>query len=310
MVSEQLRAILNCLKAAREEVEASFERTFGMAVKISVIGEIDDLVKRLDEIRPLASGRCLILEWRFREEAIVVLLPDRGAIPTWADSPDATGQAKLATLAQELGILLFPPDWPLIESAARMVADGSQEIDRGEPEAFWLNIPVTLEGQQSALLLAAQIPQGKSGGDFTGQATSVHRTADALSETMATRSSSRSCRGSGFVPRVSSRLVPLLTRSLLKIKLSVEVILARARKPLAEILQLGPGTIIQFEKLCDEPLELAVNGYVIARGEAVKVGDKFGLRILEMALPPERYVVLSGKSVARANPRETASSDN
>jgi flagellar motor switch/type III secretory pathway protein FliN len=44
-------------------------------------------------------------------------------------------------------------------------------------------------------------------------------------------------------------------------------------------VELGPGSIIKFEKTCDEPLEVAVGDRTIAHGEVVKVGDKFGVRI-------------------------------
>lgn len=94
------------------------------------------------------------------------------------------------------------------------------------------------------------------------------------------------------------RVLPLLTRSLLRIRLPLEVTLAETKKPLEEILQLCPGAIIQFEKSCEEPLDLCINGRVIAKGEAVKVGDKFGLRILEMVPPPERYIILGPKTAS------------
>ncbi len=68
------------------------------------------------------------------------------------------------------------------------------------------------------------------------------------------------------------------------------VTLARKTQPLGKILELGPGLIIQFDKSCEEPLELEVGGLTIAKGEAVKVGEKFGLRINTMVLPSERFV--------------------
>jgi flagellar motor switch/type III secretory pathway protein FliN len=57
------------------------------------------------------------------------------------------------------------------------------------------------------------------------------------------------------------------------------VTLAAQRIPIQEILELGPGSIVKFDKTCDQPLELAVGERVIATGEVVKVGDKFGLRV-------------------------------
>jgi flagellar motor switch protein FliN/FliY len=66
--------------------------------------------------------------------------------------------------------------------------------------------------------------------------------------------------------------------------LSVPVIvrLAQRRLTFAEVLRLGTGAIIEFEKASDEPLELMINNKVIASGETVKVGENFGLRITQI----------------------------
>jgi flagellar motor switch protein FliN len=93
-------------------------------------------------------------------------------------------------------------------------------------------------------------------------------------------------------PPASPRDLPLYSRSLLKIKVPVVVTLARKRQPLSRILELGPGAIIQFDKSCDAMLELDVAARSVALGEAVKVGDKFGLRISSITLPEERFIPL------------------
>lgn len=93
-------------------------------------------------------------------------------------------------------------------------------------------------------------------------------------------------------------VLPSYSRSLLKIKVPVTVTLASERQPLSRIIELGPGTIIQFEKSCEEQLELEVNGERVAVGEAVKVGDKFGIRISSMILPPEHYVPVGRRTTA------------
>jgi len=83
--------------------------------------------------------------------------------------------------------------------------------------------------------------------------------------------------------------LPGYSRSLLKVKLPVSVKLASCNQSVSRVLKLGHGSIIQFEKGYDEPLELEVGGQVIALGDAVKVGESFGLRITSMKLPGERF---------------------
>jgi flagellar motor switch protein FliN len=73
--------------------------------------------------------------------------------------------------------------------------------------------------------------------------------------------------------------LPVYARGLMKIRVPVRVTLAAQRKSIQEIIELGPGSIVKFDKTCDEPLELSVGDRPIATGEVVKVGDKFGLRV-------------------------------
>ncbi len=89
--------------------------------------------------------------------------------------------------------------------------------------------------------------------------------------------------------RVKIKDLPEYSRSLLKIKVPVVVTLAEKRQPLGKVVELCPGSIIQFEKSCEEMLQLDVGGQHVATGEAIKVGEKFGLRITSMILPDERF---------------------
>lgn len=77
--------------------------------------------------------------------------------------------------------------------------------------------------------------------------------------------------------------LPTYARGIMQIRVPVQVTLASQRKSIQEIIELGPGSIIKFDKTCDEPLELCVGNRPIAKGEVVKVGDKFGLRISGIA---------------------------
>ena len=73
--------------------------------------------------------------------------------------------------------------------------------------------------------------------------------------------------------------LPEYSRRLLQILVPVRVTLASQRKSIQEIIELGPGSIVKFDKTCDEPLDLCIGNRPVAQGEVVKVGDKFGLKI-------------------------------
>lgn len=68
-------------------------------------------------------------------------------------------------------------------------------------------------------------------------------------------------------------------RRILRIQVPVIVKLAERKLALSEVMRLGVGAIIEFVKSSEEPLELLINNKVIGTGEAVKVGENFGLRM-------------------------------
>ncbi|HZZ28650.1 MAG TPA: FliM/FliN family flagellar motor switch protein [Pirellulales bacterium] len=89
--------------------------------------------------------------------------------------------------------------------------------------------------------------------------------------------------------RAVSPAFPNYTRNLLNVKVPVTVTLAAKKQPLKQILELAPGSLIQFDKSCDQTLELCVGDQCIAKGVAVKVGEKFGLRVNALTSPGERF---------------------
>lgn len=66
------------------------------------------------------------------------------------------------------------------------------------------------------------------------------------------------------------------------VQLELSVELGRATMPVREVLQLGPGSVIELDKLGGEPVDVLVNGRLIARGEVVVVDENFGVRITEL----------------------------
>ena len=75
---------------------------------------------------------------------------------------------------------------------------------------------------------------------------------------------------------------------LLDVPLEVNVELGRTRMTIQDLLTLGPGSVIELDKVAGEALDILVNGRLVARGEAVVVNDKFGIRITDIVSPQER----------------------
>lgn len=75
------------------------------------------------------------------------------------------------------------------------------------------------------------------------------------------------------------------------VKMSVE--LGRTRMTIKELLRLSQGSVVPLDGLAGEPLDILINGYLVAQGEVVVVSDKFGIRITEIITPSERMHRLS-----------------
>jgi flagellar motor switch/type III secretory pathway protein FliN len=220
-------------------------------------------------------------------EAIVLAVAEgTGLLPAWYAAPDATGVSKLNTLAQELGMLLLPETIMAEDFSALRVGDLAAALARGgirdDAGAVGFDLEVGEKNARAWLLWPApnsaalvDPPVAPAVPPTTAHAPASMPVADELDEALPA--------------------LPNYTRSLLKIRVPIVVTLARTQQPLSRIVELAPGSIIPFDKSCDDTLALEVNNREVAVGEAVKVGDKFGLRITSMLLPPESFKPLQGR---------------
>lgn len=75
------------------------------------------------------------------------------------------------------------------------------------------------------------------------------------------------------------------------VQLTVE--LGRTKMPIKNLLQLAQGSVVELSGLAGEPLDVLINGFLIAQGEVVVVNDKFGIRLTDIITPSERVRRLS-----------------
>ena len=80
---------------------------------------------------------------------------------------------------------------------------------------------------------------------------------------------------------------------ILDIPVQLTVELGRTKIPIKHILQLAQGSVVELETLAGEPMDVLVNGYLIAQGEVVVVNDRFGIRLTDIVTPSERMRRLS-----------------
>ena len=79
---------------------------------------------------------------------------------------------------------------------------------------------------------------------------------------------------------------------ILDVTLQISVEVGRARMSIQDLLQLGQGAVVELEKIAGEPLDIYMNGKQVAKGEAVIVNERFGVRITDVISREERVLGL------------------
>jgi len=87
----------------------------------------------------------------------------------------------------------------------------------------------------------------------------------------------------GLSPEAAKNLEMVMD---IPVQLTVE--LGRTKMPIRNLLQLAQGSVVELNELAGEPLDVFVNGYLVAQGEVVVVNEKFGIRFTDIITPSER----------------------
>jgi len=87
--------------------------------------------------------------------------------------------------------------------------------------------------------------------------------------------------------------IPTNAELLLDVNMGLTVELGRTKKFVKDVLSLGEGSIVELDKLAGEPVDLLVNGKLIAKGEVVIIDENFGVRIIDIIDPSERFAKLT-----------------
>jgi len=105
-------------------------------------------------------------------------------------------------------------------------------------------------------------------------------------------------------PAAQSVFKPLATKEtgqgtdidlIMDVPVQMTVELGRTRLTIKNLLQLGQGSVVELDGLAGEPMDIFVNGYLIAQGEVVVVDDKYGIRLTDIITPSERINRLNSR---------------
>lgn len=195
----------------------------------------------------------------------------------------------VANLMERFGRSLEQLEAVMVEDAS---AASLLELLGGEPSAVRFSFRVGTLGSEGVFLFSASI---ESLVPRTMMENSKEDSMDVLGTEAALSPEEMSDILSGFGPPAATAAPPSPRvpqpdnlGMVLDIQLTATARLGRVEMPIGDILNLGPGSIIEVGHLVDEPIELLINDKLIARGDVVVVDEKFGLRITEVISPQAR----------------------
>lgn len=262
------------------EIGAAWSRLIGGPVAVA-IGDPTSF----NLLSPPAGldGPGLVVLLTFGASAALVILPEEGGLlPDWYGQPNAKQQSVLTALAQELGSLVLPEPFTPDGFQAARVSNLGEALLRGGVAAGVALLPLAMTAESGKQATASMLWPATRPSEILlketprkppGPAPQAFASAPAAPQP----------------PSISIDALPAYARSLLRIKVPVIVTLAAKKQPIGRIVELGTGSIIQFDKSCEEMLALHVADQAVAEGEAVKVGDKFGIRVTSLIVPGERF---------------------
>jgi flagellar motor switch protein FliN/FliY len=229
------------------------------------------------------DGPGVLVGMQVEGQAVVVALPAGIGLPDWYRDPNESQSARLNTLPMEWSLSLLPAEFEVERFAAHAFENLREAITQCTPavDATALPLPTGADGTEAPALWmiwpAAQLP-------VDAAAPVVEEISEPLPEESAPEPAMSE------TPASSERAEKI--RHLMKLPVPIIVKLAEKRIQLGQLLGLGPGAIVTFEKSCEGLLDLCVNNSVYCRGEAVKIGEKFGLKVNEFASIEERREAL------------------
>lgn len=218
----------------------------------------------------LQSG--LIVSICLGDEYFLCALPEVLPLPEWYTHPDVSQQARLDTLAMEWSLNCLPDEQPGEDYFCEAVPSLWEAIQSCRPQvgAQWLPLTPNQPDVPAESQIWLLWPAGASLRDLEANSNPYQPESEPG-------------------PDRAQRLARLIN-----VPVPVIVKLAEKKIELGQLMAMGPGAIVMFEKSCEDLLDLYVNNQLYCRGEAVKIGEKFGIKINEVGSIEERVSAVMG----------------
>ncbi len=298
LTAEQIQSTVDACRAHLAEIAETFRTGLDCNLRL-IAGEPRPFAD--DALAPFAAPG-LAVSLFLGEQAIVVLIPEPISLPAWYREPDTSQDNRLQTFAHELSLHLLPADLQadrfsaafapnLREFAEQSTFDPTATAldltvfatDAGETDSPVADIFVIVAANMSSTVVedAASLESHPAEASVTSpdwnsdepdyeDAESTHASEQASAETGLTLDQA------------------LRALRILNVPVTLSVRLAERKMPLGQIVALVPGALVTFNKSCEDLLDLFVNNYRYGQGEAIKIGEHFGLKIAKVAVTDER----------------------
>lgn len=271
------------------------------AVKQNVAGLSESLSQCFDVPRTLTPGDAgtwdvneaddlqgsgLVAMFEVGGQGVAVLIPDTLPLPSWYNSPNESQKARLETLSMEWSMNLFPPD---LESSrfATVHIPNLQDFIRACQPLDWaatlpLNVSVADGAEAGSLLMVWPLAAPR----WEAPSTASPAMTDAAPVGNTVEPTPDEFIPEEIAPIVATGPDPLIRLRSLPVQVSVR--LAEKKITVSQLLSIANGSLITFPKSCEALLDLYVNNARYCRGEAVKIGENFGLKINDVGTTEER----------------------
>lgn len=269
-----LESVISTCTANAAALAESLSQCFDLKYRIE-IGESGMWVP--GQIPGLINGPGILALFQVESQGIAVLVTDSLPLPEWYTHPNDSEKARLETLSMEWSMNLLPPEMEAEKFRSLVVANLGESLNQMAPQEWsaTLELLVFDPGRKSdkpaAKLLVVwpleqpnfEIPE------LSAPAPAPHAAPP-----------QQAPGASGPKP-----VDPLARLRHLPVQVSVR--LAEKKIPVPQLLGITPGMLITFNKSCEDLLDLYVNNTRYCRGEAVKIGENFGLKINQVGIKEE-----------------------
>lgn len=276
-----VEGILTAWSSNTPAITESLNQCFDFTVRLGVG---DSIPWAPDEVPTAFDAPGLAVVFTLGTQSVVCLIPESLALPEWYTHPNESQQSRLQTLAMEWSMNMLPAE---IEAASfRSVS--SVNLKRG-----------LIAGRlpEWAAILLVPVFSKSSGGDAPPLGTLLFAfplespTFQESEKPTPKPAPTPPISAPANVPQVEPTAAAPLDRRrrlLLPMPVVVSVRLADKKIEMGTLLGIAPGTLITFNKSCEDLLDMYVNNQRYCRGEAVKIGERFGLKINEVGTEEAR----------------------